>query len=71
LGGTLLTTIRFIKLVDLIVLTILVYCGVCYVVDPQWDPTIAALAAGAFAGVMAAKRFPRRDEYADQPQVMD
>ena len=49
---------RFIKLLDLIVLTVLVFWAVCCIVDPGWDPTIAALAAGAFAGVMAAKRFP-------------
>jgi hypothetical protein len=29
---------RLTKLLDLIVLTILVFWAVCYIVDPQWDP---------------------------------
>jgi hypothetical protein len=67
--------LRFIKLVDVIVMSIVVYYGISLVVDvvspsPRWDSEICGLAAGAFAGVTAAKRFPRRDENADPPQVM-
>jgi hypothetical protein len=59
--------IRLIKLLDVIVMTMLVYVGFGYAVSvvaptPRWDSEIAGLVAGGFGGAMAARKFPKRDE---------